>query len=226
MTLIDANPDGLPALPGVVTHVVTVPELGLVYTSGQVAWDKDGNLVGEGDYAAQAEQIVCNLDIALTSAGATRDDLIKQTIFVVDYRPEIVPLIMGPLHTGTRRCAAGSLVGVQARFAHGYLIEIEAVARIPGRYLARGVRQQSPGSPASRSRLRKASHPGAMWSARLIPTAGELLDPPPVAEGLPVSTFHLTHCARDRADGLPLEFVVAKLTARNAELYGPPAGQN
>jgi len=131
MTLIDANPDGLHALPGVVTHVVTVPELGLVYTSGQVAWDKDGNLVGEGDYAKQAEQIVRNLDIALASAGATRDDLIKQTIFVVDYRPEIVPLIMRPLHTGTRRCAASSLVGVQALFAPGYLIEIEAVARIP-----------------------------------------------------------------------------------------------
>jgi Endoribonuclease L-PSP len=69
MTLIEANPDGLHALPGVVTHVVTVPELGLVYTSGQVAWDKDGNLVGEGDYAKQAEQIVRNLDIALASGG-------------------------------------------------------------------------------------------------------------------------------------------------------------
>jgi enamine deaminase RidA (YjgF/YER057c/UK114 family) len=56
MTLIDANPDGLHALPGVVTHVVTVPELGLVYTSGQVAWDEDGNLVGEDDYAKQAER--------------------------------------------------------------------------------------------------------------------------------------------------------------------------
>jgi enamine deaminase RidA (YjgF/YER057c/UK114 family) len=110
---------------------VTVPELGLVYTSGQVAWDEDGNLVGEGDYAKQAEQIVRNLDIALASAGATRDDLIKQTIFVVDYRPEIVPLIMGPLHVGTRRCAASSLVGVQALFAPGYLVEIEAVARVP-----------------------------------------------------------------------------------------------
>jgi len=49
----------------------------------------------------------------------------------VDYRPEVVPLIMGPLHEGTRRCAASSLVGVQALFAPGYLIEIEAVARIP-----------------------------------------------------------------------------------------------
>jgi enamine deaminase RidA (YjgF/YER057c/UK114 family) len=131
VTLVDANPDGLHALPGVVTHVVTVPELGLVYTSGQVAWDNEGNLVGDGDYAKQAEQIVRNLDIALASAGATRDDLIKQTIFVVDYRPEIVPLIMGPLHAGTRRCAASSLVGIQALFAPGYLVEIEAVARIP-----------------------------------------------------------------------------------------------
>ena len=102
----------------------------LVYTSGQVAWDKDGNLVGEGDYAKQAEQIVRNLDIALASAGATRDDLIKQTIYVVDYRPEIVPLILRPLHAGTR-CAASSLVGVQALFAPGYLVEIEAVARVP-----------------------------------------------------------------------------------------------
>jgi hypothetical protein len=30
MTLIDPNPDELHALPGVVTHVVTVRELGLV----------------------------------------------------------------------------------------------------------------------------------------------------------------------------------------------------
>ena len=51
MTLVDANPDGLHPLPGVVTHVVTVAELALVYTSGRVAWDKDGNLVGDGDYA-------------------------------------------------------------------------------------------------------------------------------------------------------------------------------
>ena len=131
MTLVDANPDGLHALPGVVTHVVTVPDLGLVYTSGQVAWDRDGNLVGGADYAKQAEQIVRNLDIALASAGATRDDLIKQTIFIVDYRPELVPLIMGPLHAGVRRCAASSLVGVQTLFAPGFLIEIEAVARIP-----------------------------------------------------------------------------------------------
>jgi len=36
------------------------------------------------------------------------------------------------------------------------------------------------------------------------------------------STFHLTHWARDRTAGdrLPLEFLVRKLTAANAELYG------
>jgi hypothetical protein len=54
MTLIDAYPDGPHALPGVVTHVVTVPELGLVYTSGQVASDKDGNLGGRGIFVVKA----------------------------------------------------------------------------------------------------------------------------------------------------------------------------
>jgi hypothetical protein len=70
MTLIDANPDGLHTLPGVVTHVVTVPELGLVYTSGQVAWDKDGNLVGEGDYESHAVTLDRNeLGALLVAAG-------------------------------------------------------------------------------------------------------------------------------------------------------------
>ncbi|HRE00230.1 MAG TPA: amidohydrolase family protein, partial [Ilumatobacteraceae bacterium] len=34
------------------------------------------------------------------------------------------------------------------------------------------------------------------------------------------TTFHLTHWARDRVDGLPVETVVAKMTANNADLYG------
>jgi enamine deaminase RidA (YjgF/YER057c/UK114 family) len=49
---------------------VTVPELGSSTCPGRSPGTRNGNLVGEGDYAKQAEQIVINLDIALASAGA------------------------------------------------------------------------------------------------------------------------------------------------------------
>ena len=104
----------------------------------------DGNLVGEGDFAEQAKQIARNLDIALASAGATRDDLIKQTIFVVDYRPEIAPLIMGPLHTGTRRCAESSLVDIQALFALATSLRSRPWPVSPWLYLARAAHLSGP----------------------------------------------------------------------------------
>ena len=55
-----------------------------VYVSGQVALDEQGHLVGEGDCAAQAEQVFKNIERALKAAGATMDDLTKITCFLVD----------------------------------------------------------------------------------------------------------------------------------------------
>ena len=42
-----------------------------VYTSGQIAMDPAGNLVGEGDLGAQARQVFANIRAILAEAGAT-----------------------------------------------------------------------------------------------------------------------------------------------------------
>ena len=55
----------------------------LVFCAGQVAADKDGNLVGEGDFEVQAEQVVANLKAVLAEAGATISDVVKATTFIV-----------------------------------------------------------------------------------------------------------------------------------------------
>jgi enamine deaminase RidA (YjgF/YER057c/UK114 family) len=55
-----------------------------VYVSGQVAFDGNGDLVGEGDFAAQAAQTFDNVEAGLRAAGATMDDLTKITAFLVD----------------------------------------------------------------------------------------------------------------------------------------------
>lgn len=56
----------------------------LVLVSGQVALDADGEVVGENDWEAQAEQTLANLSAALAAAGARDDDVLKLTCFLTD----------------------------------------------------------------------------------------------------------------------------------------------
>ena len=51
------------------SHAISVSGGRLVMLSGQVAFDKDRLLVGEGDFAAQARQAFENISVALAAAG-------------------------------------------------------------------------------------------------------------------------------------------------------------
>ncbi|MFQ5913425.1 MAG: RidA family protein [Nitrospinota bacterium] len=55
----------------------------IVFCAGQVAGDAEGNIVGEGDFDAQGEQVISNLKGVLAEAGATFADLVKLTTYVV-----------------------------------------------------------------------------------------------------------------------------------------------
>jgi 2-iminobutanoate/2-iminopropanoate deaminase len=78
------NPPAL-SKPTGYTHVVEVTgPARTIYVSGQIAYDKDGNLVGAGDMKAQAEQVFKNLEIALTSAGAKFSDVVKMNSYITD----------------------------------------------------------------------------------------------------------------------------------------------
>ncbi|NIS18490.1 MAG: RidA family protein, partial [Thermoplasmata archaeon] len=56
-----------------------------VYIAGQVAWDAGNDLVGRDDFEAQTRQVFTNLVAALDAVGATLEDLVKITIYVVDH---------------------------------------------------------------------------------------------------------------------------------------------
>jgi enamine deaminase RidA (YjgF/YER057c/UK114 family) len=112
------------------THVVTARGARTVYVSGQVAMDAAGDIVGEGDLAAQTEQVMENLGVALSAAGASFEDVVKITTFVVDYQPEhraVIGAVRGRYFPDGRP-PASTLVGIAALAAPGWLIEIEAVA--------------------------------------------------------------------------------------------------
>jgi enamine deaminase RidA (YjgF/YER057c/UK114 family) len=114
------------------SHAVVATGRRTVHCAGQVAWDRNHNLVGEGDVAAQAQQALSNLKAVLAAAGATPADVVRLRTFIVDYSPDklgaIAPAI-GAFY-GDALPAANTVVGVQALALPGFLIEIEANAVI------------------------------------------------------------------------------------------------
>ena len=101
----------------------------MVYVSGTVALDPQGNMVGGDDMGAQARQVFENIRAVLAEAGATMDDVIKIRAFVTDIsrydeysqaRAEAFPNII----------PASTVVGTSELVMPGLLVEVEAVAEI------------------------------------------------------------------------------------------------
>ncbi|WP_112247936.1 RidA family protein [Kribbella monticola] len=109
------------------SHVVTGPGR-WVAIAGQVALDADGNLVGDGDPAAQAKQIFTNLERCLAAAGATFADVVKFGVYVTDIA--FLPVIRSvrDTHIDTANPPASTAVQVVSLFSPEALIEIEAFA--------------------------------------------------------------------------------------------------
>jgi enamine deaminase RidA (YjgF/YER057c/UK114 family) len=66
------------------SHVVCVEPRRLIFISGQLARNKDGEIVGAGDMRAQLRQTLENLKTALEAAGASLGDLVRTNTYVTD----------------------------------------------------------------------------------------------------------------------------------------------
>jgi enamine deaminase RidA (YjgF/YER057c/UK114 family) len=130
MTLDCINPPDLPT-PPTYSHVVVATGSKFVLVAGQEAEDEDGTLVGAGDLAMQARQVFVNVGRALVAAGARPDQVAKITIYVVDYRPEYLPVIEeARVAVFGAHKPADTLLGVQTLSRPEYLIEVDAFAVI------------------------------------------------------------------------------------------------
>ncbi|WP_432192202.1 RidA family protein [Streptomyces sp. bgisy027] len=103
-----------------------------VAVSGQLALDEDGELVGEGDAAAQARQVFENLRRCLAAAGATFDDVVKLTCFVTDMAHLPAVRAARAEHIPDDRLPAASAVRVAGLVRPEFLMEVEAYAVLPG----------------------------------------------------------------------------------------------
>ncbi|HEX7054529.1 MAG TPA: RidA family protein [Burkholderiales bacterium] len=109
--------------------VVVVSEGTLVFVSGLLSRDRDGRIVGKGDMGAQIRQTGENLRLALESAGATLENLVRTCTYTTDIdeffrHVDVRQQYLGPaLPTSTT-------VEVRRLSHPDFLVEIEAFAVI------------------------------------------------------------------------------------------------
>src|SRR6266403_2343736 len=123
------NPPELGAPPGY-SQVVEVSAGRMIFIAGQTALDREGNLVGKNDFAAQAAQVFRNLAVALQSSRCTAANLVKLTVFLTDMDN------LGSYREARNRFFASvtppaapavTLVEVSKLYGADFMIEIEAI---------------------------------------------------------------------------------------------------
>lgn len=103
-----------------------------IYVAGQVALDTARNVVGRGDFGAQAEQVFANIQAALAAAGANFSDVVKLNIYVLDMANLPTLREVRDRYVNTENPPASTLVEVRRLAQEEFLLEVEAIASLPG----------------------------------------------------------------------------------------------
>jgi enamine deaminase RidA (YjgF/YER057c/UK114 family) len=110
------------------SHVVEVKGGRTLYIAGQLALDKEGNLVGRGDFRAQVKQVFENLKARLEEGGATFKDVVKLNYYLTDASDLQALRDTRNSYINTENPPASTLVVVKQLVREEYLLEVEAVA--------------------------------------------------------------------------------------------------
>ena len=126
MTRRAVSTEGAPAAVGPYSQGIAVD--GLLFCAGQAALDPTTGSLVEGGIEPETERVMANLTAVLDAAGATWNDVVKTTIFLVDMGDFATVNAIYGRYVGDPP-PARSTVGVAA-LPKGAHVEIEAVARI------------------------------------------------------------------------------------------------
>jgi enamine deaminase RidA (YjgF/YER057c/UK114 family) len=99
---------------------------GRLFVAGQVPRDGSGNLVGEGDAAAQARQCLANLFTLIVHHGFSRNDIRQLTVYVVGEHPNLIDAWREVAAAFEMEVPPATLLGVNLLGYVGQLVEIDA----------------------------------------------------------------------------------------------------
>ena len=128
MTLQTVSTQQAPAAIGPYSQGVVVG--GFLFTAGQIALEPGSGRLVQGSVVDQTHRVLENLTAVLAAAGATWADVVKTTVYLVDLADFPTVNELYGQHLGASR-PARSTVQVAA-LPRGALVEIDAIARIPG----------------------------------------------------------------------------------------------
>lgn len=113
------------------SQIVVAEGTRTVHFSGQVAWDEKENIVGENDLRAQVGQSLKNVETAVTTAGATLNDIVTLRIYIVQsWIDKTAPVSEGLKAFFPENPPATTWIGVYGLARPEFLIEIEGTAVI------------------------------------------------------------------------------------------------
>ena len=128
------NPAELGAPRGYSNGMLAPPGAQLLFVAGQVGWNEEQQLVGDG-FAEQFARALVNVVTVVREAGGGPEHLARLTIYVVDRREYLAALEeIGAAYRGImgRHFPAMALVEVSALLEPGARVEIEGTAALPG----------------------------------------------------------------------------------------------
>jgi enamine deaminase RidA (YjgF/YER057c/UK114 family) len=127
------NPEGACPAQGLYSHVGKVDSGPLLFLAGQLAVDARGEVVGKHDFDAQFRQVFDNLGAVLKGLGASFDDVIKFTTYLVHSQDiekfmKARAALFPQLFAGAAY-PPNTLLVVDRLVKEEFVIEVEAVAR-------------------------------------------------------------------------------------------------
>ncbi|WP_059776672.1 RidA family protein [Staphylococcus haemolyticus] len=121
------NTNKAPEALGPYSHAMVVNNL--VFTSGQIPLDTEGNIVSD-DVKEQTKQVLDNLSVVLEEAGSDLNLVVKATIFISDMNEfQQINEVYGSYfseHQPARSCVE------VARLPKDVKVEIEVVGKVKG----------------------------------------------------------------------------------------------
>ena len=130
------DPPSAPPVQGMYSHVARMAPGEIAFIAGQVAIDGKGNLVGAGDLGAQVKQVFANLGGILKDLGSDFEQVVQFTTYLTSAdsipawmaaRGEIFPKLFP-----AGKYPPNTLLVVNRLVRPELLLEIEAIARVPG----------------------------------------------------------------------------------------------
>ena len=128
------NPDVLGKPLGQYSQITRVKADEFLFIAGQLACDRDGNIVGRDDFDAQCAQVFANIGAALASQGAGWANVVQFTTYLV-HSQDIAKFMAYRLREFPRKFPDGAyppntLLMVDRLVQEPFLVEVQAIAAL------------------------------------------------------------------------------------------------